>query len=292
MFDANVNFSASSAAAKRIGGALGYLNNNFPAAFKPFRNRTIVQSIITFVCHLREAGLKAEHDHLLRDFIESFLSDLGRQVELGSKATDPDFTVFQRTVNANVKSGARTRHSVLLRKLFQQTPAFFSALNHSSDLADGVKADVARVAKSIRMLVAQINDSYAAQHGDNLFRPTNKTLLALPALESPVHDLQDYKSFIDNLYFVFREGVGQRLGSNVPGSFADVNDLRTMLDHDVEHGKASKIAAKRKKLANIFAKYAGVPSPDGMDPAAFPLVQVNILSALERDLTSLAKSLP
>jgi len=38
---------------------------------------------------------------------------LSRQVELGHEATDSDYLTFQRTVNANVKSGAKTRQQIL-----------------------------------------------------------------------------------------------------------------------------------------------------------------------------------
>jgi hypothetical protein len=106
-----------------------------------------------------------------------------------------------------------------------------------------------------------------------------------------VTSLDEYKTFIENLYFIFREGVGQRLDGQLPISFVHVKDLRTMLQHDVDHGKAEKVAAKRKHLAAIFSTYSGVPSPDAVDPSQFSLVQANILGTLSTDLSTLAKSL-
>lgn len=43
------------------------------------------------------------------------MAELSRQVELGQEATDADYISFQRTVNANVRSGARTRQEQALR---------------------------------------------------------------------------------------------------------------------------------------------------------------------------------
>jgi len=291
VFIDNASFSSQSAAAKRVSGAIKFLRENFPESFKPFRNRTIVQSVITLVCHLREAGLTAEQGEMLRDFIVFFLGELNRQVELGQKATDSDFLDFQRTVNANVKTGARTRQTILLRKLFQRHPQFFSALSQSADLAAGVNDSIGKLATSVRELVAASNDRYAARNGGDLFKPTNKTASSLAGLGVPVTSVEEYKAFIDNLYFVFWEGPGQRLDGQVPSSFVDVNDLRTMLQHDVDHGKGAKAAAKRRHLGSVFARYAGVSSPDAIDPAAFPVVQANVLGALESDLSALAKSL-
>lgn len=291
VFTSNAMFSPQSAAAKRINKALRFLRDIFPQPFKPFRNRTIVQSMITFVSHLQEAGLKPDQTQTISRFIEDFLAELNRQVELGQKAADPDYLDFQRTVNANVKSGARTRQTILLRKLFQKHAEFFTALSQSAGLADSINASIAKRAESIRELISAANERYAAKNGKDLFKPTNRTATALASLGTPVTSLDEYKRFIDNLYFVFREGVGQRLDGELPKSFVDANDLRTMLQHDVDHGKGSHAAARRKHLAAAFSKYSGAPSPDAIDPAAFPLVQSNILTALESDVQALARSL-
>lgn len=91
--------------------------------------------------------------------------------------------------------------------------------------------------------------------------------------------LDEHKNFVDNAYFLFRESPGQRLAGKMPKSFEDVNDLRTMLQHDVDHGKAGQVAKKHKDLAKTFNSYSGATSPDAVSPADFTLVQVNILGA-------------
>lgn len=291
VFKSNGSFSPQSAAAKRINKALKLLRDIFPEGHKPFRNRTIVQSSITLVCHLQAAGLRPDQEILLRGFIDGFLAELSRQVELGQKATDPDYLLFQRTVNANVKSGARVRQTIFLRKLFQKHPELFTALSQSEGFAVGITKDIAQRADSVRAIIASVNERYAAKNGRDLFKPTNKTASTLAGLGRQVTTLDEYKAFVEGMYFVFREGVGQRLEERTPNSFADVNDLRTMLQHDVDHGKGTKAAAKRKHLASVFSKYSGAPSPDSVDPAAFPLIQANILAGVEADLQMLAKSL-
>ena len=80
--------------------------------------------------------------------------------------------------------------------------------------------------------------------------------------------IKDYDGgcLIDDLYFLFHEGSGERLAGNVPQAFNDVNALRTDLRHDVDHGKDKNVRAKRKALANAFQKYSGAPSPAGLAP--------------------------
>jgi len=290
VFQANSKFSPQSAAAKRINRALKFLHANFPENCSLFRNRTIVQSVITLVCHLQQAGLKNAQEPVLKKFIESFLTELRKQVELGQKATNLDYLEFQRTVTANLKSGGRTRQTIMLRHLFRGHPDFWSNLGRSADIAAGLEMDRKSLAEDIRDAVRSINDRYAGVHGGDLFKATNKTAAALGALGKPIKSLDDYKNFIDNTYFVFRESLGQRLAGKMPKSFKDVNDLRTMVQHDVDHGKPREVAKKRKGLAGTFRSYSGAGSPDAVDPADFTLVQVNILGALLGDLNALEKS--
>ena len=152
-------------------------------------------------------------------------------------------------MNANVKSGARTRQTILLKKLFQRHPEFFSELSQSAMLADGIVTSIKETATSIRNLIAECNDHYAATNGNDLFKATNKTANALASLGTPINSLEDYKELVEHLYFILWEGPGQRI-STPPSSFVDVNDLRTMIQHDVDHGKGTKVAAKRKRQGN------------------------------------------
>jgi hypothetical protein len=288
IFESQVAFSATSAVAKRIDAGLEMLAAAFPKREPSLKNRTIVQSAITFACKLVEAGKANGLEEVLAAFIRQFMAELSKQVELGQAATDYDFIRFQKSVNANIKAGTRIRQEILLRKAFLYQPKLADALGASAVAASGVELRVDELGHAVANQIGQLNAAYSSKHGEDLFKATNKTTQALLALRKPIKDLTSYKSFVDDLYFIFKEGVGQRLGENVPTSFTDVNSLRTGLQHDVDHGSAGKVSAKQKQIGTVFEKYAGATSPGVLDPSRFVLVQANLLSALELDLQSLA----
>jgi hypothetical protein len=101
------------------------------------RNRTILQSILTLICRLIEGGDITGQEKRIGQFVEKFLEELTDQVELGRQASDTDYIDFQRTVNANVKSGARIRQSVLLRKLLAHDPSFAELFDSVSVAGSG-----------------------------------------------------------------------------------------------------------------------------------------------------------
>lgn len=288
IFKSQEKFSAESAVALRVLAALDALVEAFPAKSIALRQRSMVQSVVTLTCRLFEADMTADQMPVVRAFIEDFSQELLKQVELGQAATDSDYLAFQRTVNANVRSGAKQRHAILLRKLLARKPDLFSDILHSEQLTGSIAADIEQHSHSIRSLIKSVNDAYAATQGGDLFKATNKTATALASIGRSLKSAEDYKDWVDDLYFVFRESVGQRLTS-VPQAFADVNNLRTQLQHDVDHGKG--VAAKKKKLAATFAKYAGGVTPGSLPPGKFPLLQANLLGALASDLRSLQKTL-
>lgn len=291
VFDANSNFSSGSAAAKRLKLALDLLHKNVRSSQGALKNRTIAQSMITLTSHLLRNGLSEPKFGTLSEFIEFFILELSRQVELGQDATDPDYLAFQRTVNANTKSGAKTRLTIMLKKLFGRYPDYLSDLGASPALTDSLRFEIEASAKQVRALVKTLNDVYSGKNGIDLFKATNKSAHSLASLGEGFADVAGYKAFIENAYFVFRESTGSRLGENVPQSFADVNELRTLNEHDLDHGKASKISNKRKKLGATYARYFGAGSADTTSPNNFVVGQANMLSALVVDLRAIQKSL-
>ena len=191
-------------------------------------------------------------------------------------------------MNANVKAGTRVRHEILLRKAFLYDSALADAFGIAAVASSGVSTRVAELGEAMAEQIGRLNTAYAAKHGCDLFKSTNKTTQALLKLGRPVKDIASYKAFIGDLYFVFKEGVGQRLDGKMPPSFTDVNTLRTALQHDIDHGVAGKVSSKNKKIGAIFEKYAGTASPEVLDESRFVLVQANLLSAIELDLQTLA----
>jgi hypothetical protein len=286
IFEAQKNFSSSSAVAKRITSALNLLAESFPANERILKNRTLIQSLVTFACRLIESGKSAGLEARVAQFSRHFMQELAHQVELGQAATDFDYIRFQKSINANVRSGGRIRQEILLRKAFMHDSALADAFDPSVMKASGISGRVKELAESVAAHIGRINSAYAATHGEDLFKATNKTAQALLAIGKPVCDLKGYSTLMGHLYFVFRESLGQRL-QMLPQSFTDVNTLRTDLQHDVDHGDPGKVKAKQKKIGDTFLKYSGIRTPQLLDAERFVLVQANVLSAMELDLTNL-----
>lgn len=287
VFEAQSTFAPTSAIGKRIKSALDFLHNAFKHKGGSLRTRTMVQSLITLTCKIVATGRSTGHEHQLRKFFETFITELAEQVEMGQSATDSDYVKFQRSVSANVKGAAKTRQEILLRKLFHIAPELAEVFDPSVIAESGVTGRIAELGKTITELVGQINGVYSVKHGEDLFKPTNKTTQAFIRIQKAAKDRESYRGLIDDLYFLFRESVGTRLSNGWPQSFVHVNDLRTDLRHDVDHGDPAKVRAKRRKAGKTFALYGGNGTPDTIEPVRFPLVQANILAAIEGDLRGL-----
>ena len=145
-----------------------------------------------------------------------FIDELGHQVELGQKATDYDFIRFQKSINANVKGGPRTRQEILLRKALMHSPALSDAFDTTVIASSGVSGRVNELAENIGAHLGRLNSAYAGHHGEDLFKATNKTTQALLRLGKLVAYLAGYSALIDDLYFLFRESIGQRLIPHSP----------------------------------------------------------------------------
>ncbi len=269
VFLSQKSFAPSSAIGKRIKTALDFLQKAFKGKGSSLRTRTIVQSLLTLACKIVATGRSVGYEPKLRRFFETFMTELAEQVEMGQSASDSDYVMFQRSVSANVKGAARTRQEILLRKLFRIAPDLAEVFDPAIIAESGVSGRVAGLGDSIADLISQINGKYAVKNGEDLFKATNKTAQAMLRIRKLSKDLAEYKSFVDDLYFLFRESVGIRLDNAWPPSFTHVNDLRTDLRHDVDHGDAAKVRAKRRKAGSTFATYAGSGTPDTLEPVKF-----------------------
>lgn len=70
VFEAQNNFSATSAAAKRLRAALDFLGSAFPTANALLKNRTVVQSVISLCCRLVATGNSAGLEKKVASFIQ------------------------------------------------------------------------------------------------------------------------------------------------------------------------------------------------------------------------------
>lgn len=211
VFEASSNFSTSSAVAKRIKIALNFLQSAFKGKGSTLRTRTVVQSLITLTCKLIETKRWKGHEKHIYDFFTAFTDELGKQVELGRAATDSDYLTFQRSVNANAKGGAKTRHQILLRKLFKLSPELAHTFDSSIIAESGMSGYISTLGESVSQLIGRLNIAHASTKGEDLFKATNKTAQAQNRIRKPIDGIENYKTFIDDLYFLFRESVGTRL---------------------------------------------------------------------------------
>ena len=287
VFLSQSSFSESSAVAKRIKKALDFSREAFSTPRSSLKTRTLVQSLLSLTCKLVATGRSGGYEKELRKFFENFMTQLAKQVELGQAATDSDYVNFQRSISANVRGGARTRQEILLRKLFSLAPHLAEAFDSTIIAESGIGGRVIELAETIADLIGQVNGRHAAARGDDLFKATNKTTQALLRIRKPIADLNGYSNLLDDLYFLFKESAGLRLDPAWPDAFKHVNELRTDIRHDVDHGKPSKVRTKRRHLGTVFEGYAGGKTPSTLDPAKFPLFQVNLLGAIEGDLKNL-----
>jgi hypothetical protein len=286
VFERQVNFSEQSQVAKRIRSALDFLATAIPEGSKTFRSRSITQSMITLICHLQQSNNLQGKEKETAEFADHFVKTLAAEVEKGREATDIDYITFQKSVNANVRSGPAVRHRVLLRKLFQFAPDVIDLVSDQAVASANISDQISVLGKDIRRTITLLNDAHSGTHGEDLFKSTNKTAAAQNALSEPIRSYTDYKLLMEHLYFLFWEGPGSRLPSK-PQSFADINALRTELEHDTDHGKTRDVSRKKLKHGQTFMKYAGSTSPAVASPARFPVLQLKLLDAIRTDLQNL-----
>ena len=204
LFQSQAMFSHKSATAKRLKEAFDFLNRPFPLKHPQLKNRTIIQSFATLASRLVATGRSGEYEQRFRAFFEHFMGELATQVELGQSAADLDYLTFQRSINANVKAGARTRHRILLRKLFAFDPSVADLFDPSSVAESGIEARIKQLGEQIVDAVGRVNSAYAATHGGDLFKLTNKSSQALARLSKRVTNLNSYGGLVDDLYFLVR----------------------------------------------------------------------------------------
>ncbi len=286
-YEANDGFSDRSATGRRISKTFDYLDTAFPTKNAALSNRTIVQSVATVASVLVEAGTSAGTEAKFREFVEWFVQELSRQVELGPRVTDADFIEFQKSINANVRSAAKTRHVILLRKLFAFDPAFAVAFDPASVQSAGIAREVSMMAQRLREAIVKANVDYASRKGGNLFSTTTKTTQALHRLDRPASSVDEFSKFIADLYFLVWEGPGNRIATP-PQTFVDVNSMRTGFEHDLEHGKSTKTRARQRQIGAAFSSYSGgATAPETVDPAIFPAAQAKLLRAVAEEVERL-----
>jgi hypothetical protein len=286
VFEAQANFSLESEVAKRLKRALSYLHKALPANAQVTRNRSTTQSLINLASRLVEHVTTPTNHEVFGDFTEHFAGELAEQIELGQEATDLDYLAYQRTVNANLKSGPLTRHQILLRKLFVFDPSFSESFSKAEFSGSHIDAAIRGVASDLREVVPDLNEVHSSSTGHDLFKITTKVTKSLNAISETAKDSNSFATLISHLYFVFKESIGKKLQS-VPKSFADVNDMRIGMQHDLDQEGPAAAAKKKAAHGVVFKKYLGVTSPALANSDRFTIGQLKVLTALRDDMFQL-----
>ncbi len=288
----NKTFSNSSDTAKRISGALDFLDRAFPDKCSVVRNRANTLSICMLAGRVYAQSLTSG-DHALdfRNFVEAFFSELSAEVEKGVKAVDRELLRYQQAITSGSTGGdsIRVRINILTKRLATFSPRFAMLLGAYNDATDEAAKNVAELGASARDLIYEINRRYAAAKGEDLFKMTTESSQALNTIAIPCHDLDRYGKLIDGLYFLVYEGSGScgRLPSPPPEFAMDVKFLRTAIRHDADHGDPGEIKKKKQRAGEIFEKYSGKKTPEECGPEELIVTQIRILEAMLSFLSNL-----
>lgn len=279
----NRAFSQSSDTASRVAASVDYLDKAFPNKCSYLRNRANTLSICLLASRVISQHLDRGSEQKFSSFVEDFFTKLAAEVEKGSKSTERELLRYQHAITSGSTGGdsIRTRNDILTKRLATFAPEFSRLLGAYQDATDELSRNLTELMESIRDEIYKVNSTYAVAHGEDLFKMTNKSVAAFQKLSVPSRDVQQYGDLIDALYCLIYEGSGScnRLPTPPPQFAMDVKILRTDLRHDMDHGKASEIARKRKRNAEVFARYAGKPTPGECSPEDFLAAHVRLLQS-------------
>lgn len=281
----NRTFSNASDTAKRVAGAVTFLESAFPEKCPSVRNRANLLSICMLASRVYAQGLaSAPAAAEFQDFVAGFFDELRAEVEKGARATDKELLRYQQAITSGSTGGdsITARIDILTKRLGASSPTFSKLLGSYVGAADEATRNVAELAASARDLVYQVNRAYAAREGCDMFKMTNESPEALARIARPVRDVDQYGEFVDALYFLVYEGSGscKRLGDPPPDFAMDVKFLRTAERHDPDHGGTGDVAARRKRAGETLERYAGKKTPEECGPEELVATQIRILQSM------------
>lgn len=278
----NRTFSTGSATAKRIKKALEFLNKSLPEKSSYVRNKANTLSIAMLATRLIDQGL--DSDEVAKEFggfIKHFFKSLSNEIEKGVGGLNQELLRYQQAITSGSTGGPsiKTRINILSKRLAVYSPTFACLLSAYNEVSGEANLNISELATKIGELIYSVNEKYAARTGADLFKLTNKSTVSLSAIAIPCLDVGQYGKFVDSLYFLIYEGSGScnRLPSPVPVAAMNVKSLRTLLRHDLDHGKPSAIAKKRAHNAGVFHKYSGKRTLEECGPEDLVSTQIKIL---------------
>lgn len=281
----NRTFSRQSDTARKIIGAVDFLDRAFPDKCSVLRNRANTLSICMLATRVFEQELISnEAAREFRRFVESFFSLLTQEVEKGVNAVDKELIRYQNAISADSGGGnsIRTRINILTKRLATFSPTFSPLLGVYHEISNEVTRNIAELAQTARDMLYEVNRKYSAANGQDLFKLTNASSAALTKMGYPCRDSDKYGELIDSLYFLIYEGSGScnRLPTPPPDFAMDIKFLRNDIRHDVDHGSESDVIKKRLRAGNIFEKYSGKKAPEECGPEEFLSAHIRLLTEM------------
>ncbi len=278
----NQQFSDKSETAIRVKAALKYLHQAFPKPCDKLRNKANVLSVCMLATRVVAHNLHKRSTDKFGKFVNAFFSDLAAEVEKGSKSTRRELLDYQEAISYGVAAGdsIHCRLNILTQSLVTMYPELAPLLGEGKASKTATEKAVSGKGDSILKQLHRVNERYAATHGEDLFKMTNESIMALKNIASPAKDSESYGKLIDGLYFLIYEGSGscKRLPTPVPEFAMDVKSLRTGLRHDLDHGDGDEVTKKRVRKGTVFEKFSGKKSPQECGPEDFLATQLRLLS--------------
>lgn len=287
-------FSRSSDTAKKIEGAVDFLSKAFPNDCKVVRNRANALSICMLAARVQAQKLTSDKAAtLFQDFVQTFFSQLSAEVQKGVKAVDKELLRYQQAITSGSTGGdsIRARIAILTKRLATHSATFSPLLSAYAEAGDAASLAVEELQEVSRTLIYEVNRTYSAIEGEDLFKMTTKSSNAIHKLGVPCYDITAYGEFVDALYFLVYEGSGncKRLPPTSQDFAMDVKFLRADVRHDLDHGTEKDVARKMTRNATVFKKYAGKMTPEECGPDEFMTIQLRILQTLAQFLNNLKR---
>jgi hypothetical protein len=288
----NRRFSKESDLAQRAKVTLNYLKQAIPSKSSKLRNRANVLSVLMLASRIVNAGLHRSTAPAFGEFLDSFFTKLGDEIEKGAKSTERELLEYQEAISYGSTGGDSigTRLRILTRSIVTKyaefAPLIGDILSHQNATEEALRDQAEQIGK----LVYQINESFASAHGEDLFKMTNESIIALQTISVLANTSELYGKLVDALYVLIYEGSGacKRLPEPPHEYVMDIKFLRTGLRHDLDHGSLVEIRKKRIRKVDIFRKYSGKESVGECAPEDFVGIQLRLLSGARSFLLDLS----
>ncbi len=137
------------------------------------------------------------------------------------------------------------------------------------EVAASLPSRISHTGAEIIDTVVKINQTTQRSGGEDVFKPTNRTLKAASLIPTVVADSESsFAEIIDGLYFLLYEGAGSA-NLRLCGMASDddltplwhLKQLRLHFRHDIEHGNKSSVLKKYEKIDRAFMAIIGTKKP-------------------------------